>query len=93
MNYKNINVYIPKIDNNITKINLTNMFNTMFKEHCIKNIVFIKNKKTNNDMAYVYFKYWPSTKFSNCVKNKLLNNENIKIVYNYPNYFKCLLKK
>ena len=43
--------------------------------------------------GYIYLKYWPNNKISQSLKNKLINNENIKIVYNYPNYIKCLLKK
>jgi hypothetical protein len=89
----NINIFIPKIDNTITKIQLKNIFISIFKEQCINNIIFIKNNKTRTTMVYIYLKYWPSNKLSCSVKNKLINRETIKIVYNYPNYLKCLLKK
>jgi len=92
-NTNKIDIFIPKIDEEITKSKLLEIFASIFKENCINNINFIKNQKTNTKMGYIYFNYWPDNNFSKSIKYKLLNNETIKIVYNYPNYIKCLLKK
>jgi hypothetical protein len=88
-----IGIYIPKIDNNLNKDNLNKILTSIFKEKCINNINFIINKKTNTRMGYIYFNYWPNNKISQSLKKKLINNESIKIVYNYPNYIKLLIKK
>lgn len=89
----NINIFIPKIDKELSISKLHNIITSIFKENCINRINIIYNKKINSNMVYIYFYYWPDNKISMSIKNKLLNNETIKIVYNYPNYFKCILKK
>jgi len=41
--------------------------------------------------VYIYFKYWFTTPFAAAIKNRFLEGEEMKIIYNDPWFWKCRL--
>ena len=54
-------------------------------------------KKTNQGksykVAYIHFNNWADTEFANSIKNKIISGEEIKIVYDFPWYWKVSVIK
>ena len=71
-------------------------FENILDSNCIKKVDVI-NKKNKNNLDYkcifIHFNEWPSSEYAESIKKKLLNGDEIKIVYNFPLYWKCYASK
>ena len=63
---------------------------------CIDKVDIVKHKTSNGEdicRAYVHFKWWPNTPEACTLREKLLNGDSIKVVYEEPWFWKCVASK
>lgn len=94
----NPGIYIPSVYQNIDWRRIKSVFEDIFGEGTISRVDVVKqkqettsNSKMNFNRVYVHFKYWPK-EFDN-IREKLVSGETIKIVYEDPRYWKCMINK
>ena len=89
-------ICIPHTLNNTNWLFVKNTFENLLNSKCVRRIDII-NKKNKNNITYncifIHLIEWPSTDSAIHVRKKLLNGENINVVYNFPMYWKCYASK
>lgn len=88
----NPSICIPRIYNKITKWEISEIFNKI-QLGKIARIDVCFNKKTNTYKAFIHFKYWFDNDYANKYKELLNTDNNFKIVYKFPDYWKCFKSK
>ena len=71
-------ICIPKIDKRITKYNIKKIFEKVQFGN-------ISKIEINKNIVFIYFSKWNNIE----IKNKLIDGEEIRIVYNFPFFWKC----
>lgn len=88
MNHK-ISICIPRVNKNITRNDILSVFQK-YNWGIINNIDLINIK--NYKRAFIHYRNWNNTEQAISVKKYLLNNEDVKIIYDEPWYWICRLK-
>lgn len=84
----NPSICIAKVDRNITKQFIKNILN----KHQLGQIRLINLISIGKfQRAFIHFNYWYNNEKSNKVKNLLLTNQDFKILYMHPWFWKCTL--
>ena len=83
----NPSICIPKVDRNITKRFIHDVFNRHLLGK-IKKIDMIPNKRYFR--VFIHFDYWYNTEKSLKVKEILASNLDFKIMYVEPWFWKCI---
>ena len=89
-------ICIPRVFQNIEKKTIWSVFTDLFGQEAIDriDIVFKENERGEKfKRVFVHFKSWPSTYESQLVRRKLLNGDEVKIVYSDPWFWKCSASK
>lgn len=84
-------ICVPRIYMNITKERVYDVFADLFGHHAIDRVDMIERTNKEGEpykRAFVHFKSWPRTQQSTEVRIKLLNGEEVKIVYDQPWYWR-----
>lgn len=70
-------------------------FAELFGDDHIDDVDVVKHDINGQDICrvYVHFKKWPTTPKFQSLRNRLLNGETAKIVYEEPWYWKCVASK
>ena len=82
-----ITICIPKMNRNTNKSSIKEIFN-LHNFGTIENIDLILLGK--NKRAFIHYSSWNNNEKSIKVKNVLENNEDFKIMYNMPWFWKCV---
>lgn len=85
-----ISICIPLIDSNITYKILSDVFKT-YDFGKIKSMRIVDIHANNTRRAFINFSTW-NDKYSE-VKQKLIENKKIKIMYSFPWYWICSITK
>jgi len=90
----NLSLCISRVMNHITKEDIYNVLNYI----CLGEIshIDIINKNNNGDIykiAFIHFKKWFHTENSNRALERLNNGKDIKIIYEFPWFWKITLNK
>ena len=88
----NPSICIPRINSYISKWEISNVFNKLGIGK-IKKIDVLHNTERRTQKVFVHFKYWNETAESIRIKDILNSGGNIKIVYDFPQYWKCFKSK
>lgn len=88
----NPSICIPRIDSSISKWEISDVFNKLGIGK-LKKIDVLYNSKYDSQKVFVHFKHWNDTERSKHIKDILNSGGNIKIVYNFPDYWKCFKSK
>ena len=96
-----ISICIPRVFKNITIHFITDIFQNKLKLGIIKRVDVILNHNLNHNLnnqlnnqfkkVFIHFESWYDNKNAVSVKNKLSQGLTIKIVYNSPWFWKCVL--
>ena len=90
----NPSICIPRVFNSITVSFISNLFQNEIKLGRIQKIDIIKNyNDTQFKKVFIHFEEWYNTDKNNIIKQKLYDGKIIKIVYDYPWFWKCALNK
>lgn len=80
-------ICIPRVFNYITRKDIAITFERLLGEPCIERIDLVSCLQYNK--VFIHFKYWPHNIKSQKIRQKLLDNKTIKLVYNEPWFWKC----
>ena len=85
-------ICIPKLDESVTK---NFMFKIFEKQNIgnIKKIHLVKLKNKNNKLGFIYFNNLNDNENGQLVKKCIENEEDFKIMYNFPWFWKCYKAK
>jgi len=84
-------ICVPRIYMNITKERVHDVFTDLFGRQAIDRVDMIERENKAGEpykRAFVHFKSWPRTEQSTEVRLKLLNGEEVKVVYDQPWYWR-----
>jgi hypothetical protein len=78
--------------------NKANMVESVFIElfgSCIDKVDIVKNTRNGEDIcrAYIHFKWWPTTHEAKTLREKLLNGDTVKVIYEKTWFWKCVASK
>jgi hypothetical protein len=85
-------ICIPRTFPNITWKRVKEVFEQVLDSKCIDRIDMIRRRANDGSefkRVYVHFKYWPNDTQSQEVRQRLLDGNDIKIVYDDPWFWKC----
>lgn len=85
-------ICIPRISSETTKYEISEIFNKLSFGKILKIVTYV-NDKTHTQKVFIYFKYWNNNERCNKIKEKLNSGESIKIVHDFPQYWKCFKTK
>jgi hypothetical protein len=95
MTDSNPSLCIPRIINNINEDKIRHVFNKL--EIGLIHRIDIIAKKTEkgelNKRVYIHFNNWFNNEFANSFKNKIILGEEMKIVYDFPLFWKVSANK
>ena len=77
---------LPKIEKSTTKMQLFNVFNK-YKFGNIKKIDLISISQ--NKRAFIHYQTWNNNEKNNIIKGYLDDGLDIKIIYEFPWFWKC----
>jgi hypothetical protein len=86
-------ICIPRIDNKVTQDEILNVIKKLHFGK-ISQIDIRKTISVDTNKVFIHFDHWYfSNSNVNNIKEKILNNEVIKVVYDKPWYWKIMLSK
>lgn len=80
-------VCIPRVFMNIKKERVYDVFADLFGRNAIERVDMIERKNKDGEeykRAFVHFKFWPRTEQATEVRLKLLNGDEVKVMYEQP---------
>ena len=89
---ENPSICIPRVFADIRGDFISNIFQNQLKLGKIKKIDIIKNHNDKKfKKVFIHFDVWYDTEMSNNTKQKLINGDIIKIVYDFPWFWRCAI--
>jgi hypothetical protein len=92
LNIINPSICIPRVDTIYKKDYIYSIFYKL-NIGVIQRIDTIYNYKTNTYRVFIHFKNWKDNEKSKKIKDIILNEGYFKLVYNFPEYWKCYYNK
>lgn len=83
-------VCIPRVFANIDRKRIHNVFQTIFGPDVVSQIDMVSRTSENGEeysRVFVHFTKWPKTMYAQQVRQKLLNGDKVKVVYDEPWYW------
>lgn len=89
----NPSICIPKVLNNVQKEDIIDIFQKKLKVGIVDrvDIIFKKIDNENSKRIFIHFKKWNSeeNEISKKILDDILHDKIVKIVYDFPWYWKC----
>lgn len=84
-------ICIPRIIFNVDHNHIKLTFESIFGIGTIDRIDIVPTRNTDYPFtrAFIHFTYWPDDHDSIYIRNRLINGNSIKIVHDYPRFWKC----
>tara|TARA_B100000902_G_scaffold385930_1_gene427909 strand:+ start:539 stop:1033 length:495 start_codon:yes stop_codon:yes gene_type:complete len=85
-------ICIPRTFPNISWKRVKDVFEQVLDAKCVDRIDMVRRRANDGSefkRVYVHFKYWPGDTQSQDVRQRLLDGNDIKIVYDDPWFWKC----
>ncbi len=87
MSSVNPSIYIPFVNLSCTEEYISNIFKTLLIGEVNKVDLIRKDGLTPHYMAFIHFNYWYDNIASNNLRRKIIDEQNVRIVYNDPYYW------
>jgi hypothetical protein len=89
-------ICIPRTLHNITWREVKDVFEQVIGRGTVERVDIVASK--NNESTpfcriFVHFRYWPTTPNIAALRQRLLDGETIKVVYNNPWFWKCVTSR
>ena len=85
-------ICIPRTLNNITWRDVKETFETLLGRGTVERVDIVPSRGNGSEpfcRIYVHFRYWPNTPEIMAIREKLVDGETIKVVYDTPWFWKC----
>ncbi len=85
-------ICIPRVFDNIEKKTIWEIFTHLFGREAIDRIDVVYKEAPNGEKfkrVFVHFRAWPKTYECQAMRKRLLDNQEVKIVYDEPWFWKC----
>jgi hypothetical protein len=91
-------ICIPRVFNFVRKQDIIDVFEKLLGKGCIERVDIVSHRHhsqkvnyTVNDFnkVFVHFNEWPDNKKSQNIRQRLLEQKTIKLVYDEPWFWKC----
>tara|TARA_Y100000389_G_C17428726_1_gene501191 strand:- start:679 stop:1089 length:411 start_codon:yes stop_codon:yes gene_type:complete len=85
-------ICIPRTLNNVTRQEVKNVFEQLIGAGSIDRVDIVKNREQESQFCriFIHFRYWPNSETATSIRNRLNEDEELKIVYNEPWFWKCV---
>ena len=91
---ENPSICVPRVFTNVSMSYISNIFHRDLKLGKIRKIDIVSNNGDKKfKKVFIHFDHWYDGDQNNAIKNKLLDGKLIKLVHDYPWYWKCALNK
>jgi hypothetical protein len=85
-------ICIPRTLNNVTRQQVKEVFETVIGRGTVERVDIVTNKQNDGQpfcRIFVHFRYWPNSDEIMSIRQRLLDGEMIKVVYDNPWFWKC----
>lgn len=92
-------ICIPRVFNVVKKQYIINTFEKLLGKGCIERVDIVSNKppghsyklnnSTNFKKVFIHLHQWPDNQKAQNIRNQLLKQKTIKLVYDEPWFWKC----
>lgn len=85
-------VCIPRTLNNVTRQDVKDVFEVVIGRGTVERVDIVVNRQNDGQpfcRIFVHFRYWPNTPEIMSIRQRLLDGEMIKVVYDNPWFWKC----
>ena len=85
-------ICIPRTLNNVTRQQVKEVFETVIGRGTVERVDIVANKQNDGQpfcRIFVHFRYWPNSAEIMSIRQRLLDGEMIKVVYDNPWFWKC----
>ena len=90
----NPSICIPRVYSNINESFISNIFQNKLKLGKIQKIDIINNYNDKHfKKVFIHFETWYDNDTNNKIKQNIYDDKIIKIVYDFPYFWKCALNK
>jgi len=87
-------ICIPRTWSNVTWSLVKDAFEEIFGYGTIERVDVVKRQASNGEFynkIFIHFVKWPETEYAQNIRRSLLDGKTIKLVYQFPWYWKCVL--
>ena len=87
-------ICIPRTWSNVTWSLVKDAFEEIFGDGSIERVDVVQRQAPNGDYfnkIFIHFVKWPETEYAQNIRQCLLDGKTIKLVYQFPWYWKCVL--
>lgn len=87
-------ICIPRTWSNVTWSLVKDAFEEIFGDGSIERVDVVQRQAPNGDYfnkIFIHFVKWPDTEYAQNIRKSLLDGKTIKLVYQFPWYWKCVL--
>ena len=86
-------ICIPRTLNNRPWYEVKNVFESLIGKGTVERVDIVRSKNTNDYQPFcrifVHFRYWPNTPEIMSIRQRLIDGQTIKVVYDTPWFWKC----
>lgn len=85
-------ICIPRTLNNVTRYQVKEVFEAVIGRGTIDRVDIVASRQSDSQpfcRIFVHFRYWPNTPEIMAVRQRLIDGETVKIVYDNPWFWKC----
>ena len=86
-------ICIPRVFIDIPTCRIIEIFQKKLQFGLIKKVDSISCHDNKFKKIFIHFDFWRDDEITSCIKNKFLNGDIMKIVYDDPYFWKCSLSK
>lgn len=87
-------ICIPRTHHSVSWKIVKDAFEELFGGGCIEKVDVVKRTHQGGQKSvkvFVHFNAWPNTEYAQNIRQKIVNGKTIKVVYNFPWYWKCVM--
>ena len=84
-------ICIPRTLSNVSWRDVKDTFETLLGRGTVERVDIVRSKDSEQPFCriFVHFRYWPNTPDIMAIRQRLIDGEVIKVVYNNPWFWKC----
>jgi len=86
-------ICIPRTLDNVAWYDVKNTFETLIGKGTVERVDIVRSRNPQDAQPFcrifVHFRYWPNTPEIKAIRQRLVDGETVKVVYDSPWFWKC----